>query len=433
MNISIDYLNQFLNKGVENSGRMMRRQSNVSSFIAIFFLIYFVSDVFIRLGHPFEILPLIRNLFIISILCISLFLSIKKRDSYNAPLVTLLGFSVVFPFSCYLYGSTLLGKVCIIILPLIAALIQLRYKWKLVLLILPIIGFFIANLSLGQSFYKDSFLITCTIPIFAVALYFYENLREYSAARVNLIKELENKVLELKHKNKELQGKNKELEQFNYITSHDLQEPLLTITSFSKLMSNRYDDVLDERGKRCLTHIQESSTRMSDLIKALLDYSMIGNSKTIEKVDLNQLLGEVRENLKQEIEDTKIQLDIASLPTIKGFRKELVLLFENLISNAIKFRKEDDSSQIQISVEDKIDKWHFSISDNGIGIDKEHHSKIFNMFQRLYNREKYVGSGVGLAHCKKIVNLHKGEITVESEEEKGSTFNFTILKELDNE
>lgn len=433
MDISMDSLREFLNRGVKNSGYMMRKQSTITFYLVIFFLLYFIVDSFIRLREPFELIPMLRNIVIMSFLSVSLFLSIKRPDTYSAPLITLLGFTLMFPLSCYLYENTLLAKICMVIVPIIAAMMQVRYKWKLVLFFLSIISFFIANLAVGQPFYQDNLLVTCTVPIFFTTFYFYENLKENSDARVNLIEELENKVLELEEKNKELHQKNKELEQFNYITSHDLQEPLLTITGFSQLLNKKYHDVLDEQGKKSLTHINESTTRMSELIKALLDYSRIGNSMVVEEVNLNELIKDVVKDLELQIEEAQAHLEIMDLPTIRGLRNELGLLFQNLISNAIKFRKKGVPPYIQISVEDTSEKWHFSVSDNGIGISEEHHSKIFDMFQRVYTRDKYVGSGIGLAHCKKIANLHKGEIALDSEEGKGSTFSFTISKEPKNE
>jgi len=235
-------------------------------------------------------------------------------------------------------------------------------------------------------------------------------------------KELE---FEVEKRTNELKSKNKELEEFAYIASHDLQEPLRTISSFSQLLERQYKDRIDEKADRYLRYISEASTRMRDLVKSLLDYSRLGKDKKREKVDCNLMLQEVQKDISALIAKTHTTIIQDDLPVIESYALEFRLLFQNLISNGIKFRKKDVSPKIEISVSNE-DGWTFAVRDNGIGIPEEHQEKIFSIFQRLHPRKLFEGSGIGLAHCQKIVNLHGGKIWVESIPKKGSTFYFNI-------
>ena len=227
--------------------------------------------------------------------------------------------------------------------------------------------------------------------------------------------------------NRDLARKNKEMEQFAYIASHDLQEPLRTTSSFVGLLQKQYHGKLDEKADRYLTYILESSGRMRVLIKNLLDYSQIGSKKELEQVDCNKMLHNVLADLGIAINEAGADIKSESLPVINGYATELKQLFQNLITNAIKFKKEDSSPEINISVHKNGSYWQFAFKDNGIGIEEKYNEKIFVIFQRLHSRTEYEGSGIGLSHCKKIVELHKGRIWVESKVGEGSTFQFTIL------
>ncbi len=231
----------------------------------------------------------------------------------------------------------------------------------------------------------------------------------------------------------ELEAKNKELEQFAYIASHDLQEPLNTISSFIGLIAEDYGESFDDVGKESLAFIKDASVRMKNLIDALLEYSRLGRSKDYTNINCNEVLKELLGDLKIVIEGARAKINIANLPVVNGSGIELRLLFQNLISNAIKFRDPDTTPQIDISCAKKKDPknvseefWQFSVKDNGIGIPEEHKDRIFAIFQRLHSREQFKGTGIGLAHCKKIVESHGGEIWLESKEGKGSIFYFTI-------
>ncbi len=247
-------------------------------------------------------------------------------------------------------------------------------------------------------------------------------------------KQLENQIKEaninlekkVKLRTAELERKNKELEQFAYVASHDLQEPLRTTSSFVELFKKQYQGKIDEKADKYLDFIVQASDRMKILIKDLLDYSRIGRKTELKQVDCNVVLSEVLADLNKAIREVNAEIVSDQLPVINGYPTELKQLFQNLISNSIKFRKENAHPQIKISVRKVNDYWQFSFEDNGIGIDERYHEKIFIIFQRLHTRNEFEGSGIGLAHCKKIVELHGGKIWVESKPGEGSTFHFTI-------
>lgn len=222
----------------------------------------------------------------------------------------------------------------------------------------------------------------------------------------------------------ELERKNTEVEQFAYVASHDLQEPLNTIQGFINLL--RLKDLKDEETTQYLNYISQGATRMSNLIKALLEYSRIGKETVMEKVNCKALLDEVRADLNLSIKDSKAKIEIGELPSVMGYNIELRILFQNLLSNAMKFR-DAESPCISISCNKASDCWTFSVADNGIGIDPVFNEKIFKLFQRLHPRGEYQGYGLGLAQCHKIVTeLHNGRIWVEQNKPKGSIFYFTI-------
>jgi PAS domain S-box-containing protein len=228
----------------------------------------------------------------------------------------------------------------------------------------------------------------------------------------------------------DLDQKNKELEQFTYIASHDLQEPLRTISSFNRLLKEMYGEQLDEHANMFTDVIEQSATRMTDLIRGLLDYSRIGFQKDVVEVDCTTLLNNTELDFFKLIEETETQLIYPRLPVIRGYATELIQLFQNIISNGIKYRAKDRRPIIAINFREDEVKWVFQISDNGIGMDPRYIHKIFLIFQRLHTRDEYQGSGIGLANCKKIVELHKGDIWVESVPGVGSQFYFSISKNI---
>ena len=247
-----------------------------------------------------------------------------------------------------------------------------------------------------------------------------------------LIKILEEKNKKIEEDTVTLIRQNKDLEQFAYITSHDLQEPLHTITSFADFIIEDYGDKFDDTGKQYLNFMKQGCSRMSSLIIALLDYSRIGVKRDAVTINSLQLVETILQDLGILIKNTNSKISFGNMPVVNGYEVELRLLFQNLLTNAIKFRKENVSPEIFIEGEKLADEgsndiWQFKVKDNGIGIKEKHQKTIFNIFKRLHNLEEYQGTGIGLAHCEKIVNLHNGKIWVESTYSEGSTFNF-ILK-----
>ncbi len=230
----------------------------------------------------------------------------------------------------------------------------------------------------------------------------------------------------LKSALEELQRSNKELEQFAYVASHDLQEPVRMVNSFSKLLIKRYGKSLDNDAADFLKFITEGASRMQLLITDLLKYSRVGSqTKESSEVNLSDLLKSVISDLQFAIEESNAIVTYENLPLIKADPIQMRQVFQNLISNAIKF-KNGTPPQIQISAEKCNGEFLFKFKDNGIGIAPEFYNKIFIIFQRLHEREKYPGTGIGLTVCKKIIERHGGKIWVESEPGKGSTFLFTI-------
>jgi len=224
----------------------------------------------------------------------------------------------------------------------------------------------------------------------------------------------------------ELELKNQEVEQFAYVASHDLREPLRTINSYVEIIQERYQGKLDKDADKYLEAVHKSTIRMQELIHDLLEYSNIDKDKARLEIDCNVLLTELLQDMSTSIQDSKAKITVEPLPTILGFRSGVKSLFQNLITNAIKFQKTSETSVINISAKHEGKEWIFAVRDNGIGIDEKYYPKLFVIFQRLHSRNEYPGTGIGLAQCKKIVDLHGGKIWVESEVGKGSTFYFTL-------
>ncbi|MEO1691071.1 MAG: ATP-binding protein [Cyanobacteria bacterium J06631_6] len=218
---------------------------------------------------------------------------------------------------------------------------------------------------------------------------------------------------------------NQKLDDFTSTVVHDLQAPLRSLTMFTELLAQEYQDELDEKGLLYLDRISHSSLRMQTLVEDLLAFSRAGvGEQTWMKVDLNQTIELVKADLQSAIASTAAQITVNELPQILINPKDIHQLFQNLIENALKFC--DRSPEISISVMAQGEEWLFMVEDNGIGIAPEFQSEIFEIFKRLYPADIYPGSGMGLAICQKIITRYDGTIWVESVVGKGSTFNFTI-------
>src|ERR1700739_28282 len=239
------------------------------------------------------------------------------------------------------------------------------------------------------------------------------------------ITDIRNAKLALEQKTKELERSNSELEQFAYVASHDLQEPLRTISSYVQLLASRYKDKLDSDANEFIDFAVDGSKRMRTLINSLLEYSRVNRIKPFEWMELTDLMKEIQLDMRDQIKETNASIKYNGLPKIYGDVVLINQLFQNLIGNAIKFRG-DKKPEVKITSKRKNGEYIFSVEDNGIGIKDEYAEKIFVIFQRLNSREHYPGTGIGLSICKKIVERHGGKIWVESEPGKGSKFYFTI-------
>jgi PAS domain S-box-containing protein len=225
----------------------------------------------------------------------------------------------------------------------------------------------------------------------------------------------------------ELKRSNAELEQFAYVASHDLQEPLRMVIGFLQLLEQRYKEQLDEKAKTYIEHAVSGASRMLQLINDLLEYSRVQHKGVrLEIVDLNKCLDSATANLQSRLQESGAIVKREDLPRVHGDRTQLTQLFQNLLGNAIKFQRKEIPPEIKINCRRSGGQWSFSMSDNGIGIGAEYRDKIFLIFQRLHSQKEYPGTGIGLAICKKIVEQHGGQIWVESPPGTGSVFCFTL-------
>jgi len=226
----------------------------------------------------------------------------------------------------------------------------------------------------------------------------------------------------------ELERSNKELEQFAYVASHDLQEPLRMVSSFTQLLAQRYEGQLDDQAKKFINYAVDGAVRMQGLINDLLIYSRVSTqAKTFEAIDSHAALGDALRNLAGSLQESRAIVVNDDLPTVRADASQLSQLFQNLVGNAIKFSGAQ-APFIRISAQDLGREWRFSVRDNGIGIEKQYAEKVFVIFQRLHTRQEYPGTGIGLAICKRIVERHGGRIWFESEPDNGTSFNFTLAK-----
>ncbi|WP_295623670.1 ATP-binding protein [uncultured Nitrosomonas sp.] len=225
----------------------------------------------------------------------------------------------------------------------------------------------------------------------------------------------------------ELARSNDELEQFAYVVTHDLQEPLRAINSFVQLLNKYCHTQLDQRANNLISHAVAGTHRMQQLIDDLLTYAQVDASQEFVKIDCEQLLKEVEADLLVTISECNAIITHDQLPVVRGIRFQFIQLISNLINNALKFRRAHEP-KIHIGVKEKSDEWIFLVSDNGIGIEKQYRERIFRVFQQLHSRKDYAGTGIGLAICKKVVEHHGGRIWVNSKLNAGSSFYFTIPK-----
>ena len=227
---------------------------------------------------------------------------------------------------------------------------------------------------------------------------------------------------------RDLQRSNEDLQQFAYVASHDLQEPLRMVASYLQLLEHRYQDKLDADAREFINYAVDGATRMKTLINDLLDFSRVGTrGAPFEEIDLNMVLGKVRANLQLAIEETHAVIVSDELPLVLADPTQMVLLFQNLVGNAIKFHGKKEP-RVHITSNETAEEWIISVSDNGIGIDPQYFERIFIIFQRLHTRTEYPGTGIGLAISRRILERHNGRIWVESKAGEGTTFHCALPK-----
>ncbi|GAB3731460.1 sensor histidine kinase [Nocardiopsis nanhaiensis] len=236
-----------------------------------------------------------------------------------------------------------------------------------------------------------------------------QDLDEVASAR----RKLQEQSTLLEHQTEELRRSNLELEQFAYVASHDLQEPLRKVASFCQLLQRRYQGQLDERADSYIDFAVEGAKRMQTLINDLLAFSRVGRTKNFAPVDLNVALDDSLSSLERRLEEAGAEVTGDGLPTVQGDRTLLTQVFFNLVGNAVKFRGEE-APEVNISLARQGDEWVFCCADNGIGIEPQYAERIFVIFQRLHTREKYTGTGIGLAMCKKIIEFHGGRMWLDT-------------------
>ena len=277
--------------------------------------------------------------------------------------------------------------------------------------------------------------------IFSFFVWYTNKIRKHNAQLKAYNKTLNEEVamrksteLQLKKFNEELKRSNKDLEQFAYIASHDLKEPLRVIGNFSGLLARRYSKKLDSNAMEYIDFIEDSVHRMSELIHSLLTFSTVGRKDIVyQSIDLKVLVETKIFDLSQIIKEKNVVIKIGDLPQIIGEKEQISMVFFNLISNAIRFNTQAQPLVIiQEEISDNEALWQFSVTDNGIGIEPQYHDKIFGIFKRLHGKREYEGTGIGLSICQKIILRHQGNIWLESTPGKGTTFHFTIKKGLSN-
>ncbi|MEX2317831.1 MAG: ATP-binding protein [Pirellulales bacterium] len=248
-----------------------------------------------------------------------------------------------------------------------------------------------------------------------------------------MLAEIRRRDDELEQSNNELLRSNEELRQFAFVASHDLQEPLRSITSFCNLLEAEYRGRLDEQADNYIDRIVNGAKRMKALVTDLLGYSRVSREgpAPFQTVAFQEVVNDALANLQSSINESDAEIAVGRMPIVIGDRVQLIQLMQNLIGNAIKYRSHRPP-RIRIDAEKTGDLWEFAVADNGLGIAPEHHHTVFEIFKRLHGREEYPGTGIGLAVCKKIVQRHGGQITLKSRPGAGSTFRFTIQTKLQN-
>lgn len=284
-------------------------------------------------------------------------------------------------------------------------------------------------LSIGMWFTISSKLVFLSYLASALIPILFKGIQSYIAKQLELQEELYQQKESLKNTLTTLKEKNNDLEKFAYVASHDLQEPLRMVTGFMSQLKKKYSHALDEKAQQYIFYAIDGAKRMRSIILDLLEYSRVGkDGLSMEKIHLNTVLNDVLLNMKQETQRKNANILVKKMPDILVYTTFFTQIFQNLISNSLKYNRIEIPPDISIGCLDDGDHWTFSVEDNGIGIEEEYYDKIFVVFQRLHNRNEYSGTGTGLAIVKKIVEQLGGKVWVKSVIDKGSVFYFTLRK-----
>lgn len=384
----------------------------------------------------------IYNTLAFSLLCFIAFypkLSIKIRKTLFMICIYFVFFFLFFYIG--LLGPALLYLYCAAVFGVLIFVIKQHYLWSwintLICILICVLIYFEtpASVIMGTDLIEwiviSSNLVVLSFITTTLAPIPFQGLEESLIKQVKLKEELDKEKEVMKKTLFLLEEKNNQLEQFNNLASHDLQEPLRNIHTYIELLDNRYSDQLDGRAKKYINFTLNGAKQINNLVRQMLDYSKVGlEDIAVEEVDINELVYEVVELLKINEQLETVEIEYTNLPTIRASRIGLFLVFQNLIQNALKFRKKEGRLKIEIKYEEQKNFHTFLVSDNGIGIADEYKKFIFELLKRLHSQHEIPGSGIGLASCKKIIERHQGEIWVESQLDIGSTFIFKIFKGL---
>lgn len=420
------------------------RKATILIFTHFFVIIALIS--LLLLSKTIEKVALIPALCAVPlIICSLFFFKNKGHINLSGNILTVLWYAVLIPILVKTGGlnSSFIPWLYSIILMMV--LVE-SYVWST-------FWFFVASLScvslyLGGRLYPAMNISNCSdtdtlISYLTVGFFMFTNLALFESHQVFVIKILKEKneeliaqkqaiaehATELEKIQKQLTESNQELQIFAYAASHDLKEPLRMIGMYTQLVERSLKTMLDNNTSEYMFFITDGVKRMQKLLDNLLEYSLLGkNTKDISEVDLNDKMKKVKQNLTVLIQETNAHITYANMPTVVASATEMSQLFQNLIANALKFRKPNVDPVIDIGCMENPNEYMFAISDNGIGIKKEDQERIFNIFTRLHSHTQYEGTGIGLATCKKILTNLNGKIWVSSTEGVGTTFYFTIPK-----
>ncbi|WP_244967979.1 sensor histidine kinase [Spirosoma utsteinense] len=266
--------------------------------------------------------------------------------------------------------------------------------------------------------------VVSVATVIALVRYFNE------AIGLRTSREFERELLFRQQAVQELSRSNQELQQFAYVASHDLQSPLKTIVNYLTLFESKYGEQLDTDARRMIDTSTAAADRMRTLINDLLDFSRVGSVVEYKPVDLNELVAEILNEHQEDIRLSDATIELGPLPTLMAHRTDLKQVFQNLITNGLKYRRTDVAVRLSIQAVDEGSAHRFVIADNGIGIEPQHYDRIFQIFQRLHGRSTYPGTGIGLATCKKVIDIYGGKIWLDSMPGAGTTFYLTIPKKI---